>query len=103
VICTNYSGNTDFCTRETAFLVDGPLVHVRPGEYPFAEGQYWCEPDIGLASESMVRCFENPTLAQELGLSGQRLIRNRYSPETVGENYRTRLSKLGLIKGRAEA
>ena len=46
VIVTNFSGNVDYCDTNTAFLVDGELVPLRPGDYLFHEGQYWCDPDV---------------------------------------------------------
>ena len=43
VICTNYSGNLDFCGEQNAILVDYDLVPVSDKDYPFASGLQWAE------------------------------------------------------------
>ena len=59
VIATNYSGNTDFLSRETGFPVDFRMVSVRPGHYPGAKGQHWADADVEHASQQMRRVFED--------------------------------------------
>ena len=97
VIVTNFSGNTDFTTMETAFLVDGSLIPVKKDEYPFGEGQQWCEPDIGHAAEQMRKCYEDRAFSEKISKAGQNLIKCSYSDEVVGLRYKTRLGQLGLI------
>ena len=96
VIVTNFSGNTDFTTSDTAFLVDGPMISVEPGEYPYGDGQYWCDPDIWLAAEHMRVCFERGDLVDKIAQAGNRLIRRDYSVEAVSEKYKERFRELGM-------
>jgi glycosyltransferase involved in cell wall biosynthesis len=97
VIATNFSGNTDFTTPDTAFLVDGPLVPVGLDEYMFGEGQQWCDPDVGQAAEHMRQCVEDRVFAEKISAAGQKFIRNNYSAEAVSVKYVARLKKLGLV------
>ncbi len=57
LIATDYSGNTDFCRRpefsRQVSLVPYRLVKVRPGQYPFAIGQYWANANVRLAAQAM--------------------------------------------------
>lgn len=97
VITTNFSGNTDFTNASTAFMVNGLMIPLIPGEYSVWEDQYWCDPDIDEAAKQMILCFENQSLREERALAGQKVILNTYSSKAVGERYRTRLMDLGLI------
>lgn len=57
VICTAYSGNMDFCTEDTAYLVDYSLVLVRTEEYPYADNFLWAAPSIANAAEQMCAVY----------------------------------------------
>jgi len=94
VITTDYSGTTDFATRETALLVDYALVPVGEKEYPGSSGQVWAEPDIGQAAAAMRRISQDPALARRLGRAGRELIRRRYDPEVVGVRYVERIREI---------
>ena len=98
VIVTNYSGNTDFTTSDTAFLVDGSLVPVGRNEYIFGEGQLWCDPDVDQAAHHMFKCVEDKDLARKISIAGKNFIRTNYSSKAVGVKYMERLKELGLIK-----
>lgn len=64
-ICSAYSGNLDFCRPENSYLVSGQTVEVRPGEYPFAAGTLWFDPDLEFLSAQMREVFENPNAARK--------------------------------------
>ena len=91
VITTDYSGTTDFATRETALLIDYELVPVGEKEYPGASSQVWAEPDIEQAGAAMRRISQDPALARRLGCAGRELIRRHYDPEVVGVRYVERI------------
>lgn len=59
LIATDYSGNADFCRRpefvDQVTLVPCRLVKVRPGQYPYAEGQLWANADTRFAAQAMKR------------------------------------------------
>jgi glycosyltransferase involved in cell wall biosynthesis len=94
VIATDYSGTTDFATRETALLIDYELVPVRASEYPGASGQVWAEPDTEQAAAAMRRLSHNPDLARRLGRAGRELICRLYDPEVVGIQYVERIGEI---------
>ncbi|QJT09800.1 glycosyltransferase family 4 protein [Oceanidesulfovibrio marinus] len=97
VVASNYSGNVDFTTPETAFMVEGRTVPVEPWEYHFWQDQVWFDPDMGHAAEQMRACVDQPALAARLAEAGKRTIQDMYNPLTVGRNYQRRLAELGLI------
>ena len=94
VVVTNFSGNVDFCNSSTAYMVDGELQPLLPGDYSFHEGQYWCDPDINIASKQLVRVFENPVERSKISKAGRDLILEKYSMSTVSRAYLGRLSKI---------
>lgn len=51
VIATAYSGNTDFTTEETAFLVGYDLAALQEDRYPYRAGELWAEPRLDAAVE----------------------------------------------------
>lgn len=97
VIATNFSGNTDFAFRETAYLVDGPMIPLRKGDYADHEGQFWMDPDIGLAAEAMTRCVEDCKGTQEMALRGQQWVSTHHGIESVARLYLARLEEIGAI------
>ena len=94
VIATAYSGNLDFMTPETAWLVDYRLVPVKPGEYPCGEGQSWAEPSIEQAAEHMARLVDDPAASRRLGARASAWIRRTCSPLALGLSYRDRLEAM---------
>lgn len=60
VIATGYSGNLEFMSDETAFLVPVTPVRSGPDALPYPEGSLWGEPDIAVASELMRRVYQAP-------------------------------------------
>jgi glycosyltransferase involved in cell wall biosynthesis len=93
-VTTNFSGNVDFCTRETSYLVDGELVPLNASEYLFAEGQFWCDPDISQASSQMLRVRNNASERLQFARTAQRNIAENYSIEAVAKSYTSRLQQL---------
>ena len=55
VIATDYSGTTDLVSSSTGWPVDARLIPVEAGQYPFAEGQVWADPDLDHAAWQMRR------------------------------------------------
>lgn len=88
VICTGYSGNVDFCQPPQADLVRYKLVRIRKGQYPYASGQVWAEPNIDHAA-SLMRKFvlDNKRRAPTLGIE-------RFSTAEVGLRYKNRLKEI---------
>lgn len=97
VISTNYSGSVDFAHEGTAYVVDGPLVELKKGDYSEWEGQHWMDPDIGLAADAMRRCVEDPDGTTAMAQRGLQIVRDNHSIEAVSRRYVTRLRELGAI------
>ena len=99
VISTNYSGSVDFAYEGTAYVVDGPLVDLKKGDYSEYEGQHWMDPDIGMAAQAMRRCVEDPSGTAAMALRGRQVIEQNHSIEAVSMRYAQRLRELGAITG----
>ena len=97
VIVTDYSGTKDFCTAETACLVDCELIPVGAKDYLFPEGQVWADADVAHAARHMARLVAEPDFARGLGAAAKRHMESHHSLEAVGRAYAARLSELGLI------
>lgn len=63
VVCTNYGGNTEFCTQETAYLVDYMMVPNDPLDHFYRGVAEWPEPSIETAARHLRHIFENPAAA----------------------------------------
>ncbi|MEP2944628.1 MAG: glycosyltransferase family 4 protein [Lentilitoribacter sp.] len=88
VICTGYSGNTDFCRSNNSFLVDYDLAEVKEGEYPNATGFRWANPKKKSAIEAMRTVFENRELAKEKALLGKSTILNEFSEHALANHFK---------------
>jgi glycosyltransferase involved in cell wall biosynthesis len=99
LIASDFGGNTDFTTPETACPVSGKLVDVEPGEYLFGEGQQWFEADIEHAAHHMRAFAENPAQFAALAANGKRHILTHHSPDAVGRLARAALIKSGMLAG----
>lgn len=97
VIVTNFSGNCDFTNINTAFLVNGPRVFLKEGDYSVWENQYWCDPDIDEAAKQMQVCFEDKKLRDKIASNGSIYIKTYHSAQAVGTLYKKRLREIGVI------
>jgi glycosyltransferase involved in cell wall biosynthesis len=95
VICTGYSGNTDFATPETAALVRHGLRPVAGNEYPWGSGQNWAEPDLDDAAAWMRRIATDAALCGRLAEAGRRAVATSSAPVVVGRRYREALLASG--------
>jgi glycosyltransferase involved in cell wall biosynthesis len=101
VIATGYSGVVDFCTPETALLVDYALERAPYGVYPLTDKSrdyYWASPDIDGAARNMSRLYEDRDLGRRLGRAGRELILEQYSVEALRRRYIKRLTELGWLQ-----
>jgi len=67
VIATGYSGNLDFMTAETSYLVPWSAGKVPVGCSPYPAGARWAEPDLEAAARAMRDVYEHPSKAAEVG------------------------------------
>lgn len=97
VISTNYSGSVDFAHEGTAYVVDGPLIPLKKGDYADHEGQCWMDPDIELAASAMRRCLEDAEGTAAMAARGQAYMKAHHSIEAVARQYADRLKTIGVI------
>ncbi len=98
VISTNFSGSLDFAHEGTAFVVDGPMIELRAGDYVDYEGQYWMDPDLDMAAEQFISCYEDREKAVLIAQKGQLIIEENHSINACATRYAKRLKEIGGIK-----
>lgn len=98
VISTNFSGSVDFAHEGTAFIVNGPLIEVKKGDYVEFEEQYWMDPDIEIASNQFRLCFEQPDLTGKIAEEGQLYIQKNHSIEAYAKRLSHRLNEIRVLK-----
>lgn len=91
VICTAYSGNMDYCTKNNAYLVDYTLVPVLPGEYPQSEGLMWAEPKIDSAVEQMKKVLEDTELRKQKVDAAYKNISANYTTKALSIQFQNNL------------
>ena len=97
-IVTNWGGVTDFCTTDTSFLVDAPLIDVPKGHAIFdAQGAQWADISTNDLAQNMLDVFQNLAAAQQRAKRGQALVQQKYSMGKLTQTYRDRLTEIGLI------
>jgi len=100
VIATGYSGNLDFMSSSTGYLVDYDPVPIGPGAEPYPPQGIWADPDSAHAARLMHEVFEDPGRANERGRHGAQELRRTHSPEAAGEQM---LGRLDWIRMRMAA
>ncbi|WP_131196726.1 glycosyltransferase [Lichenihabitans psoromatis] len=97
VICTNYSGNTDFTSHRTVMPIGYRMVSVRSGDYPFGAGQWWADPDHGEAVAAMRAVAADVTLRRRLGDAARISIGATLSYDLIGTLMRDRLDQIRAL------
>lgn len=92
VICTAYSGNMDFCSDETAWLVDYEEVPLEQGDYIFVrEGSLWAEPSVADAARQLRATRDNPEASRAKAEAAYSHIRENFSVDAIAGRYGGRL------------
>jgi len=94
VITSDYSGNRDFCTDDTAFLVGGKVKPVLQDQYIFWTGQEWFDPSVQEAARHMWALFKMPGIAGEKVDRARANILQNYSLEACGRRYAARIHEI---------
>ena len=94
VIATGYGGNLDLMNETNSCLVRYKLIDVEEGQYPYAKGQVWAEPDIDHAVDHMLKLMDEPDYGRKLGQIASRHIRTYFSYRAVGLRYKQRLTEI---------
>ncbi len=96
VVATDYSGTTEFVSPRTGYPVDFRLIAVNDGEYPFAAGQVWADPDVRHAAWLMSRVVDHPQEARERAEQAKSHMHRRFGAAHVAGLQRQRLRELGV-------
>jgi glycosyltransferase involved in cell wall biosynthesis len=94
VIGTAWSGNMDFMTPETSFLVDYDFVPVQEGEYPYWAGQHWAEAKRAQAVTHLLALIDNPRMGASIGQAAGTRLRKHFSHRAQGVRYLTRIQEI---------
>jgi glycosyltransferase involved in cell wall biosynthesis len=99
-IATGFSGNLDFMTADTSYLIDSRPAPVEAGSDIYPAGASWREPDLHAATAAMRRVYDDPDAARALGERGREHVRVLLSPAAVGARARDRLQLTAPAAGR---
>lgn len=91
-IGTGYSGNLDFMRADNSWLVQYDLTPVKPGEYPFAEGQHWAAPRVDSALAAMEQVWLDRNEARRRAARAKLDMATQFSPRATGLRYVRRLA-----------
>lgn len=94
VIATAYSGNMDFMSPETAYLVGWSKGTVPPDCAPYPAGATWAEPNLDEAARLLRRVFEHPDEAAEVGRRARMAVETRHGPEQRAAFVRERFNAI---------
>ncbi|EPX84476.1 Glycosyltransferase [Rubellimicrobium thermophilum DSM 16684] len=95
VVCTGYSGNLEFCSEETAWLVNSREIMLAPDDYIFVRrGQKWADPDLDHAARQLRTLHDDPALRAARAAAAQRRVRQDFSLDAIARRYGARLREL---------
>ena len=94
VIATGYSGNLDFMTEETSFMVPWERVPVGENAEAYDANATWAEPNLDVAAELMRLVYSRPSLAREVAERGKVDLESRFTPERTGARMKVRLEEI---------
>lgn len=102
-VATNWSGNLDFMTDDTSWLIGCELVPVGEGHPPYDPKSLWAEPDLDLAAAALREIRADPEAAATRAAAGVAAIAELRNPAVAGDAMRGRLDALrSQIAGAAE-
>ena len=81
VVATNYGGNTDFCTEETAFLVPYQLIKPQTDFPLYKYVREWAEPDVDMAAEHIRSVFQSSALKETKTLAAKEFVKKHFQME----------------------
>ena len=96
VIATNWSGNTEFMTNNTAYLLDHELTetaNLEPAQAHY-QGHLWAEPFEEHLRQLMREVFANPKAARLTGQRARAHVKKHFSREAVAELVINRLQAI---------
>ncbi len=97
VVATGYSGNLEFMSEETAYLVPWTPGAVPVANDPYPHGARWAEPDLDAAAELMRAVFAAPAAAAERGARARAEVLAHHGPDARVPFVRERFAHAGAV------
>jgi glycosyltransferase involved in cell wall biosynthesis len=94
VIATAYSGNLDFMTPETGYLVEYERVPIPESVAQYPRGSHWAEPSVEHAAELMRRVYDRRDESKAVGERAQATVSELMSLEAFGWRMAARLQAM---------
>lgn len=95
VICTGYSGNMDFCSAETSWLVDYAEVPLDREDYIFVrKGQKWADPDVEHAARQLQAVRDDPHDRKRRVDAAYANVTRNFSAKAIAKRYGRRLQEI---------
>ncbi len=95
VVATGYSGNMDFCSADTVWLVDYTEVELGPDDYIFVrEGQKWAEPDIDDAARQFHTVYADDDARTAKAAAAHAFVQAEFSVTAIAQRYKDRLQTI---------
>jgi glycosyltransferase involved in cell wall biosynthesis len=88
VVATGWSGVMSYLDETTGWPVPYALRPPRPGEYPYAAGSLWAEPDIAAGADLLRAALGSPGEAARRAEAARLRIRERHSCDAVALSLR---------------
>jgi glycosyltransferase involved in cell wall biosynthesis/SAM-dependent methyltransferase len=95
VVATGWSGNLEFMSEETSYLVRHGMTTLERDHGPYPAGAEWAAPDLAHAAELMRRVFDDREAAAAVGERARRSIIEHHGTEPTAEFIRQRLRAIG--------
>lgn len=94
VVATDYGATAEYLDETTGYPVAARLVELAAGDYPFAKGQTWADPDLDAAAAAMRAVVAQPAEAARRGGAAKARMRARFAVDTVGRLMSERLAAI---------
>ena len=95
VVCTGWSGNADFCTDETAFLVAHRLIPVGTDEYIYTpRGSLWADPLVDSAAAQLRLVVTDRAAAARKVKAARAFVTKDLGLEATARRYGERLAAI---------
>jgi glycosyltransferase involved in cell wall biosynthesis len=95
VVCTGYSGNLEFCSKDTSWLVGYTATLLDSSDYIFVrKGQKWAEPDVQDAARHLRSVYADVTVREQKVAAAYRNVRRNFSSAAIARRYAKRLKEI---------
>jgi glycosyltransferase involved in cell wall biosynthesis len=96
VITPGYGGQSDFLKEDNSYLLDYTLTPVGGMNWSpyYTSDQYWCEPDMKQAIETMRHVYNNRDEAKEKGQRARDYVSQNFSWDKIGDMIVNRLQRI---------